>query len=59
MKLVMFGPSGMIGSRILNEALSRGHTLTAVTRNPSRFSLFHEKLTVVAGSALVPTKMDI
>lgn len=52
MKLVMFGPTGMIGSRIVNEALSRGHMLTAITREPSRFSVDHEKLTVVAGNAL-------
>jgi putative NADH-flavin reductase len=52
MKLVMFGPTGMIGSRILSEALSRGHTLTAVTRDPSRISFSQEKLSVVVGNAL-------
>ena len=52
MKLVIFGPTGMIGSRIVNEALSRGHSLTAITREPSRFSFEHEKLAVVAGNAL-------
>ncbi len=57
MKLAMFGPTGMIGSRILNEALSRGHALTAITRDPSRFSLAHEKLTVVAGNVLDPTSV--
>ncbi|MEH2321773.1 NAD(P)H-binding protein [Nostoc sp.] len=54
MKLVMFGPTGMIGSRILNEALSRGHSLTAITRDPSRFSVEHEKLAVVAGNVFDP-----
>lgn len=54
MKLMMFGPTGMIGSRILNEALSRGHTVTAITRDPSRFSLTHDNLTVTAGNALDP-----
>ena len=57
MKLIMFGPTGMIGSRILNEALSRGHVLTAITREPSRFPLSHEKLTVIAGNALDPTNV--
>ncbi|MCC3415083.1 MAG: NAD(P)H-binding protein [Microcoleus sp. PH2017_29_MFU_D_A] len=52
MKLIMFGPTGTIGSRILNEALQRGHTLTAITRDPSRFSVSHKNLTVVAGNAL-------
>ena len=52
MKLVMFGPTGMIGSRILQEALSRGHTLMAITREPSRFPFTHEKLSVITGNAL-------
>jgi uncharacterized protein len=57
MKLIMFGPTGMIGSRILNEALQRGHTLMAITRDPSRFSVSHKNLTVVAGNALDPTSV--
>jgi uncharacterized protein len=59
MKLIMFGPTGTIGSRILNEALQRGHTLTAITRDPSRFSVFHKNLTVVAGNALDPASVAI
>ncbi|MEH2410815.1 NAD(P)H-binding protein [Nostoc sp.] len=58
MKLVMFSPAGMIGSRILNEALSRGHSLTAITRDPSRFSVEHEKLAVVAGNVLDPASVS-
>jgi uncharacterized protein len=57
MKLIMFGSTGMIGSRILNEALQRGHTLTAITRDPSRFPVSHENLTVVAGDALDPASV--
>lgn len=34
MKFTLYGASGMIGSRILTEALGRGHTVTAVVRNP-------------------------
>lgn len=54
MKLVLFGPTGMIGRCILTEALSRGHTLTAVTRDPSRLAQTHEQLKVVAGNVLDP-----
>jgi uncharacterized protein len=57
MKLIMFGPTGMIGSRILNEALQRGYTLTAITRDPARFSVTHKTLTVVAGNALDPANV--
>ena len=57
MKLVLFGPTGMIGSRLLTEALSRGHTLTAVTRDPSRLAQAHEQLAVVAGNVLDPVSV--
>jgi putative NADH-flavin reductase len=36
MKVVLYGATGMIGSRILKELLSRGHSVTAVSRDPSR-----------------------
>jgi uncharacterized protein len=36
MKVVLFGASGMLGSRILNELLNRGHHVTAVVRDPGR-----------------------
>ncbi len=36
MKVVLFGASGMIGSRILDELVRRGHTVTAVVRHPEK-----------------------
>lgn len=36
MKITLYGASGMIGSRILNELVSRGHKVVAVVRNPSK-----------------------
>jgi putative NADH-flavin reductase len=36
MKVVLYGASGMIGSRILHELLARGHDVTAVVRDPSK-----------------------
>lgn len=38
MKVVLYGASGMIGSRILQELLNRGHQVTAVVRNPGRIT---------------------
>ena len=34
MKLVVFGATGNIGQRIVREALSRGHEVTGVVRDP-------------------------
>ncbi|MBV9506382.1 MAG: NAD(P)-dependent oxidoreductase [Acidobacteriia bacterium] len=36
MKIAIFGASGTIGQRILKEALSRGHQVTAVTRGSTK-----------------------
>ena len=36
MKLFLIGGTGNIGSRILAEALSRGHDVTVLTRDPSK-----------------------
>lgn len=47
MKVVLFGASGMIGSRILAELVGRGHTVTAVVRNPDKVSA--PGVTVVKG----------
>ena len=34
--IVLIGAGGMIGQRILHEALSRGHRVTALVRDTSR-----------------------
>lgn len=38
MKVVLYGASGMIGSRVLNELLARGHQVIAVARNPAKIT---------------------
>lgn len=36
MKLALAGASGNIGSRVLDEALARGHQVTAISRDPAK-----------------------
>jgi putative NADH-flavin reductase len=36
MRLLLYGATGMIGQRILAEAVERGHAVTAAARNPTR-----------------------
>ena len=38
MNIVLFGATGMIGSRILDELVSRGHSITAVIRDPGKLA---------------------
>ena len=33
MKIAIIGATGFVGSAVLNEALQRGHTVTAIARN--------------------------
>lgn len=53
MRVVLYGATGMIGSRILKELLSRGHTVTAVVRDPSKLKP-QTNLTVEKGDLLDP-----
>ncbi|WP_158994838.1 NAD(P)-dependent oxidoreductase [Mucilaginibacter sp. L196] len=46
MKIAVFGAGGRIGSRIVDEALRRGHDVTAAVRHPERYIKVHEHLKV-------------
>lgn len=51
MRVVLYGATGTIGSRILKELLSRGHTVAAVVRDPSKLPA-QNNLTTVKGDIL-------
>jgi uncharacterized protein len=36
MKIAIVGATGFIGSKLLDEAVSRGHIVTAITRSPDK-----------------------
>ena len=36
MKIALIGASGFVGTAVLNELVERGHTVTAIVRNPER-----------------------
>jgi hypothetical protein len=48
-KIVLIGASGFIGSAILNEALARGHKVTAVVRHPEKITTEHKNLIIKKG----------
>lgn len=52
MNLTLIGATGNIGSRILKEALDRGHRVTAVVRDTAKLTVRHDNLIVVQGDAL-------
>ena len=49
MKIAVFGAGGRIGSRIVDEALNRGHDVTAVVRHPENYTKIHDHLKVAKG----------
>lgn len=52
MKVAIIGASGFIGSAILNEALSRGHDITAIVRNPEKVTVSNPRLNVNKGDVI-------
>jgi len=48
-EIVLIGASGFVGSAILNEALDRGHKVTAVVRHPEKITIVHKNLIVKPG----------
>jgi putative NADH-flavin reductase len=54
MKIALFGATGMIGQRILREALQRGHEVTAVARDPSKLAVQDPRVHPVKANLLDP-----
>jgi putative NADH-flavin reductase len=57
LQILVYGASGNIGTHIVEEALARGHFVTAVSRDPSRITNQHPNLTAVAGDLLDPASI--
>ena len=49
MKIAVIGAGGRIGSRIIKEAINRGHDVTAVVRHPENYTPISEHLKVAKG----------
>ena len=54
---LVYGATGKVGSRVVDEALARGHRVTAVSRNPAQIDRKHENLDVVKGDLLAPASV--
>jgi len=51
-RIALFGATTKVGERILQEALSRGHKVTAITPNPEKLTTTHPQLEVVTGDLM-------
>lgn len=52
LRILVYGATGNVGTHVVDEALARGHVVTAVSRDPSRIGQRHENLTAVTGDLL-------
>ena len=52
LNILVYGATGKVGTYVVNEALQRGHVVSAVSRDPSRISQRHENLSAVQGDLL-------
>lgn len=58
MNIVLFGATGNIGKVILQEALDRGHHVTAIVRDPGKLSVQNPNLKVATGDLLRPASYE-
>ena len=54
MNVIVFGANGGIGRQVVEQALAKGHTVTAVARRPETVTQQHPHLTVRRGDVLEP-----
>ena len=52
LRILVYGATGKVGTHVVNEALERGHSVTAVSRDPSGIRQQHENLSAVVGDLL-------
>jgi uncharacterized protein len=57
-KLIVFGASGRVGSRLVRYALDAGYEVTAFIRNPDLFPIDDSRLSIFVGNALDPIAME-
>jgi putative NADH-flavin reductase len=56
--LLIIGANGGIGRQTVEQALEAGHTVTALVRNPAKFSLTHPNLKIVRADVLDPLSLS-
>jgi len=52
MKLFVIGATGRTGQEVVQQAIARGHYVTAFVRSPESITLRNERLTVLKGNAM-------
>ncbi|HEX3050206.1 MAG TPA: NAD(P)H-binding protein, partial [Aggregatilineaceae bacterium] len=52
MKIAVIGATGNTGANFVEQALDRGHLITALVRSPHKLTIHHLNLNVIQGDVL-------
>lgn len=58
MRIAVFGATGGTGRQVVEQALTAGHAVVALARDPARLALQDARLTVVQGDVLDRSRVD-
>ncbi|KAA6439180.1 NAD(P)-dependent oxidoreductase [Dyadobacter flavalbus] len=58
MKIALIGATGFVGSKVLEELVSRGHHVTAIARNPEKITLESDLITPRPANILNPSEVS-
>jgi len=58
MKLTLLGATGSVGRELVTQALSAGHTVTVLVRNPDKLGDLRARVTIVQGDVTDPAVVD-
>jgi putative NADH-flavin reductase len=57
MRLLIIGATGGTGRELVRQALEQGHEVTALARDPARFTIAHTRMRVLKGDVLDPPSL--
>lgn len=58
MRLVVLGATGGTGLALVQQAMERGHSVTALVRSPEKLNRFHDRITVKRGNLLDSAELE-
>lgn len=58
MKIFIIGGTGKTGRELIKQGLERGHSITALVRNPEKFNFNNPDLKIIKGNVLIPDSFE-
>lgn len=58
MKLTIFGATGRAGQHLVEQALARGHQVTAFARSPQKLAAYRDRIQIVEGVVQDPAAVE-